>query len=721
MSRHHSVRLLVLSVLVVGMAVGFSPYYSSARSYQDSVAGYVGAAQSASRFSASTSEKAYVLEARGEGSECRRATAEEAEIISRRGSDVGMHVITPIRKGLRPESTGGLLITLQGTSQLDQFPQAKAALLRAAANWEAVIAMPISIVIDVDFGPNAFGSAFPAGMIGTTSPQVVANPGGYASVRNALIANASTSSDQNLYDLLPFDSIPTDLGTTTAIVTPLATVRALGLLPSVADPVAEQSTLGVPPAVAFNSNSQFTFDPSGGIAPNTLDFEAMATHEFGHVLGFYSNVGGTELSPPTRLEVSVLDIFRFRPGTIDRLFGAASRIETSGGDQVFFFGAPELALSTGRTDGTGGDGFQADHWKAASMTGTLIGIMDPVIPKGERRTISNNDVRAFQAMGYSSQIAIPPGTVSLMSGGSSTGTVPAPQAGSCFEGTTQYIIQVPPGASQLKLDATGDNNMFLLARYGRPIIVMGTTAQTDYLTPTAKTSQEIIISGSSSPPITPGTYFIGVANCALSLQLNYTVTATVTANTAPDTPAVITSVTGDLQGNTLVLTGTATDPDGDIAQADVALLDGAGHAAGDTGLLAGSFGSATTSNFTLNVSNMQNFPSALTASLVLVDSKGNKSAPVTADFSKADPGGAQITSASFDSGAGLLSIKGSGFAAPIQLESNGTTPNVRIKIKGGGSKLKIAGSSADLNLLSGANRIRIVINGLRSNILVLVN
>ena len=117
---------------------------------------------------------------------------------------------------------------------------------------------------------------------------------------------------------------------------------------------------------------------------------------------------------------------------------------------------------------------------------------------------------------------------------------------------------------------------------------------------------------------------------------------------------------------------------------------------------------------------MQNFPSAVKASLVLSDAQGGKSAPFVADFSQADPGGAQITSASFDP-SGLMTVRGSGFATPIQLESNGAIVNVRIKIKGGGGKLKIPASSSDLNLVSGPNRIKILVNGLRSNIFVLIN
>jgi hypothetical protein len=106
---------------------------------------------------------------------------------------------------------------------------------------------------------------------------------------------------------------------------------------------------------------------------------------------------------------------------------------------------------------------------------------------------------------------------------------------------------------------------------------------------------------------------------------------------------------------------------------------------------------------------------------VLIDGKGRKSGIKTADFSHGDPNGPQVNGGSFDTANGLLIIKGSGFDQPIQLESNGTLPSVRIKIKGGGTKLKIPASSGELNLVTGANRIRIIVNNLRSNIFILVN
>src|SRR5258707_415562 len=132
--------------------------------------------------------------------------------------------------------------------------------------------------------------------------------------------------------------------------------------------------LALMPSLGSKSNFPFDFDPSDGISANTIDFDAVATHEIGHALGFTSNVGDRELDPTIPRWLSAWDLFRFRPGTTLQTFPTASRILSSGGTQVFFAGTSDLGLSTGRQDSSGGDGEQASHWKAQSQTGILIGI-----------------------------------------------------------------------------------------------------------------------------------------------------------------------------------------------------------------------------------------------------------------------------------------------------------------------------------------------------------
>src|SRR5262249_33567586 len=85
------------------------------------------------------------------------------------------------------------------------------------------------------------------------------------------------------------------------------------------------------------------------------------------------------------------------------------RILSSGGSQDFFFGSPDLALSTGRPDGTGGDREQASHWKDDALTGIHIGIMDPTLGDGEHFVITDNDILALTSVGDQSASRGSPG------------------------------------------------------------------------------------------------------------------------------------------------------------------------------------------------------------------------------------------------------------------------------------------------------------------------
>jgi hypothetical protein len=333
---------------------------------------------------------------------CRDATSDEASALKRRAGQ-SRHIISPNRQirsqSLSTESTG-LQIVLRGTSQLENFPTAKAAFLNAAAAWEAVINTPITIVIDVDFGPTWFGERYDSGVLGQTDSQILGDSSIYSDVRSSLVGLAISDDRVNIYNQLPVAAVPTDIGTTTNVEAPSALWRALGFIDAVADPDAEQSDLGDPPAIGFNSAFTYDFSPTDGITSDQIDFDSVATHEIGHALGFDSNTGFKELERTAPVAVSVWDMFRFRPGTTLDAFTTATRILSSGGSQNYFDGSHELALSTGRPDGTGGDREQSSHWKDDRFTGVFIGIMDPTLADGTRETITDNDLAVLSTLGY---------------------------------------------------------------------------------------------------------------------------------------------------------------------------------------------------------------------------------------------------------------------------------------------------------------------------------
>ena len=331
---------------------------------------------------------------------CREATAEEVEIL-RRDPRITLHNISRAQSHALSDGGQGLKIVLRATQQLERFPEAKAAFLKSAAIWEEKIGSPITVDIDVDFGPTYFGHTWPQSSLGNSNAQELANTDVYDLVRARLIAGAADEQQLAVYNSLPVGSIPTDLGNTRSMMGPSANARALGLLDPVADPDGSEKNLGDPPEVAFNSNFKFDFDPSDGIDPDKIDFEAVAVHEIGHVLGFISKTGARELNKNAPIAPSVWDLFRLRPSTPPDEFSTASRVLSSGGEHMFSVAGVEFPLSTGRPDGSGGDRFQASHWKNDSLINQwYIGVMEVGLPTGARQVMTANDLLAIKMMGY---------------------------------------------------------------------------------------------------------------------------------------------------------------------------------------------------------------------------------------------------------------------------------------------------------------------------------
>lgn len=523
---------------------------------------------------------------------CRQATADEARMMTRRDPNLQLREITPTSSNQMNAQSGGLKIILRGTSQLEAFPQAKEAFLKAAAVWESIIQNPITIVVDVDFGPTIFGEPFPANFGGLTNfqnigPDEVSEASfWYPTIRDKLIASASNDEERSLYNSLPVASVPTDFGNTAAVFGPATLFRALGLLDPVADPD-QEGHLGTPPSIGFNSARSFDFDQSDGIDSDKQDFTALAEHEIGHVLGFFSLVGVLEIFN-AELAVSVWDLFRFRPGITFGTFSFASRILSSGDVHVFFAGRSEVELSTGRIDSSGGNGFQSHHWKPFPQTGHYIGVMDPTLSKGQHAPITENDIDAIDAMGYR-----------------------------------------------------------------------------------------------------------------------------VTRNDGGGAP-VINDLAASLDGDVLSLTGTASDADGDMTQAQVKLLNGGGLVVAQTSAFPVDFGNSTESDFQLAITNLSQFPTAVEALLTLIDSQGNNSEGFSSRFNQSAPGGPVLSSVSLNGK--KLRIKGNGLSGSIEIEINGIIvadgPNLS------GKKVILKGTPSSLNLRSGPNRVRVCKSTLWSNIFI---
>ncbi|MGH9841198.1 MAG: reprolysin-like metallopeptidase [Blastocatellia bacterium] len=119
-------------------------------------------------------------------------------------------------------------------------------------------------------------------------------------------------------------------------------------------------------------------------------------------------------------------------------------------------------------------------------------------------------------------------TIALASGVPQTGSIPAPaEQGQGVISQSQYTIQTPGGATQLKVDLNGNQDVDLYVRFGQPVTISNGAPQADFISESPTGNETITISPASSPALQAGTYYIAVSNFGPGAA-NFTLTAAVT-------------------------------------------------------------------------------------------------------------------------------------------------------------------------------------------------
>lgn len=165
---------------------------------------------------------------------------------------------------------------------------------------------------------------------------------------------------------------------------------------------------------------------------------------------------------------------------------------------------------------------------AGAQSGTLtIASNDPATP-----SISI----ALSGLGGS---ATAPVTTYINSGAAVTGSIGAPAVGSGILFGTQYVIFVPAGVTQLKLDLTGTQDVDLFVRFNQRVALSGGNVLADYSSTNGTSIPEtIIITSGGAPALQSGLYFIAVGNFGPGAT-TFTLTATMTGGSVPGAAAVV--------------------------------------------------------------------------------------------------------------------------------------------------------------------------------------
>ena len=337
-------------------------------------------------------------------------------------------------------------LTFNFTFLASSTAQANQGFIDAGARWSSLFSDNVTINLTV--GTAALGTGI---LASTGSARFLTT---YAATRAAMVADATSANDAvavaNLTAGSSFGMLinrtsdnPNGSGSATPyldnngsannsqIRMTSANAKALGF--ASAGSIVGNCASACDGSITFGNSFTWDYDPSDGITAGAYDFVGIATHEIGHALGFISGVDILDINSPTNpptpgpgpfaadafTYVNTLDLFRYSTASVGAAGGAV--IDWTADTRAKFFsidrGVTNLGGATFSTGSTFGDGRQASHWK----DNLGLGIMDPTAGTGELLSISQNDINAFDVIGWNriqAVAAVPePGTWAMMLAG----------------------------------------------------------------------------------------------------------------------------------------------------------------------------------------------------------------------------------------------------------------------------------------------------------------